>query len=274
MTVDEFRSAIRAKVQGTWNLHSAALARGRSLEFFTMLSSISGVVGQKGQANYSAANVFLDSFARYRQTLGLAACTVDLGVIEDVGYAAERAELAARLDNTVWVSGINESLLHKILALSILQQTAAPINPATSSQLITGIPVPQREDSMLLRDARFASLAFGDESQNNTPSAHYNRDSSRDVQAIMLLVKNKADRAVLRTALLEVINDQVTRSLGLDEAMEPTKALASYGLDSLGAVEIRNWIRIELGAELTTLEVTHAKSLSSLCERVAELIST
>ncbi len=55
--------------------------------------------------------------------------------------------------------------------------------------------------------------------------------------------------------------------------MEPAKALASYGLDSLGAVEIRGWMRMGLGAELMTLGVANAKSLAALCERVAELIS-
>ena len=268
MTVEEFHSATKAKVQGTWNLHNAALMSQQPLDFFTMLSSISGVVGQKGQANYSAANVFLDSFATYRQRLNLPACTVDLGVIEDVGYAAERVELASRLDNTVWMTGINEALLHKILRLSILQQMS-PINKATSSQLITGIPVPQQEDSGLLRDVRFAGLCFGDGS-NKSGRSPTGPESSRDVQTILLLAKSKVDPSVLRTALIDVIGRQFTKSLGLDEQMEATKALASYGLDSLGAVEVRNWVRLELGTELTTLEVANAKSLSSLCERITE----
>ena len=271
MTVDEFHSTISAKVQGTWNLHNTALKLQAPLDFFTMLSSISGVVGQKGQANYSAANVFLDSFAEYRHRMDQPACTVDLGVIEDVGYAAEREQLATRLDNTVWVSGINERLLHKILELSIVQQVTPAARNSTSSQLVTGIPLPQQKDSSLLRDARFAGLCFGDDSKGMTSGTHEN---SRDIQAIFLLVKNKADISVLRPPLLDVMNQQITRSLALDEAIEPTKAFASYGLDSLGAVEIRNWVRLELGIELTTLDVANATSLSSLCDRIAEDLLT
>jgi hypothetical protein len=79
-----------AKLQETWNLHSASLTQEELLDFFTMLSSISGVVGNKGQANYSAANTFLDAFATYRQqVLHLHANSVDLGMIEDVGYIVE-----------------------------------------------------------------------------------------------------------------------------------------------------------------------------------------
>lgn len=77
----------------------------------------------------------------------------------------------------------------------------------------------------------------------------------------MLLVKNRVDHSTFRDALLEVVSNQVARSQGLNETMEPTKALASYGIDSLGAVETRNWIQIKLGADLTTLEVTNVKSL-------------
>jgi hypothetical protein len=50
--------------------------------------------------------------------------------------------------------------------------------------------------------------------------------------------------------------------------MEPGKPLASYGLDSLAAVEFRNWARMELGAELTTLEIMGASSLFKLGERI------
>jgi acyl carrier protein len=46
--------------------------------------------------------------------------------------------------------------------------------------------------------------------------------------------------------------------------METAKSLASYGLDSLAVVELRNWARLEFGAELTTLDITSATSLFSL----------
>lgn len=59
------------------------------LDFIAMFSSIPGVVGKKGQSNYSAANTFPDAFAKYRQSLGFHADAVDLGLIEGVGYVAE-----------------------------------------------------------------------------------------------------------------------------------------------------------------------------------------
>ena len=262
MTVEEFHEAIRPKIHGTWNLHNTALEQNLPLDFFTMLSSISGVVGQKSQANYAAANVFLDSFSVYRRGLGLPACSVDLGVIEDVGYISEREALAKRLDTSIW-TGINEGLLHKILRFSIFQQTA-PINPDSASQMITGIPVPQKADSLLLRDARFAGLCFG----NSKTNAADNQESSKDVRTLFTLLKARVDGSTLLAATIELVNRQFMKVLGLTEPMEPAKGLSGYGIDSLAAVEFRNWVRVELGAEITTLEIINAKTLSMLCESI------
>jgi hypothetical protein len=61
MTLEEYNQVVACKIQGTWNLHAAAERLNLTLDFFTLLSSISGVIGQRGQANYAAANVFLDT---------------------------------------------------------------------------------------------------------------------------------------------------------------------------------------------------------------------
>jgi len=265
MTVDQFHETITSKVQGTWNLHSVALTQKLPLDFFTMLSSISGVVGQKGQANYAAANVFLDNFATYRRGLGLAASSVDLGVIEDVGVVAENVELQKKFDGDVWTP-INERLLHKILRFSILQQQDSPINPSSTAQLITGITVPQHDNSSLLRDARFSSLNFSNSVGTGTQSSK--NDGSKDIQAFFLQLHGGADHSVVLNSAVEVVSRQFTTSLRLSEPMEPGKSLASYGLDSLAGVEFRNWARLELGAELTTLEITNAISLFALCEKI------
>ena len=266
MTVKEFHTASKAKVQGTWNLHQAAAEQKSPLDFFTMLSSISGVIGQKGQANYASANAFLDAFAVYRQSQGLPACTVDLGVIEDVGYIAEREDLAARLDNSLWNVGINESLLHRILSYSIFQQQANSLNPKSSTQLITGIPVPQAPRAELLRDARFSTLCFG--STTGAPASSDGQDSSTAINTIFMLITSKANASAILAAVIDAVHQQFMKTLVLNEPVEPAKPLSSYGMDSLAAVEFRNWVRMGLGAELTTLEITNARSLSTLCETI------
>ena len=102
MTIDDFHTTISNKVQGTWNLHNSSIAHKSPITFFTLLSSISGVLGQRGQANYAAANVFMDAFASYRHLRGLPANSLDLGVIEDVGYVAEQGMMQQHFDDRLW----------------------------------------------------------------------------------------------------------------------------------------------------------------------------
>lgn len=271
MTVQDFHETIGSKVQGTWNLHNVALEQASPLDFFTMLSSISGVVGKQGQANYAAANVFLDSFASYRHQLSLPASSVNLGVIEDVGYVAERSMLKEAFDASIWTP-INEGLLHKILRVSLLQQQSPPINAASATQLITGIAFPQTTQSVLLRDARFGGLVVSQSIAALEPSGADER--SREIQALFkLLHAAQAEDSAILAATVNIVSRQFTTSLRLSEPMEPAKSLASYGLDSLAAVEFRNWARLELGAELTTLDVTSATSLILLCAKIIAKIS-
>jgi len=263
MTASDYHTTLSNKVTGTWNLHNASLDLKKPLSFFTLLSSISGVIGQKGQANYSAANTFLDAFASYRLGKGLVAHSVDLGVIEDVGYVAEQGGMQTHFDDKQWI-GINEYVLHKILGLSILQQTAC-INPASASQLITGIPVPQPADSELRYDARFSPLFRPDDGDANVSAAN---SAEEDVQTLLLLRKSGAQLPAILDAAVAAVGSKFEKTLRLTEPIEPGKSLSTYGLDSLSAVEFRNWIRMELGVEVTVFEITSASSLVGLCEKI------
>ncbi|KAI1163548.1 PKSKA1 [Nemania serpens] len=269
MTVQEYNEAVAPKIQGTWNLHNAASKLDLRLEFFTMLSSISGVAGTRGQANYSAANVFMDSFASYRQRQGLPACSVNLGVIEDSGFVANNDGFKEKhFDSRVYF-GINNGLLRKILYLSILQQTETkPLSKAAASQMITGIIVPQPADSILARDARFSALfTHADGALSGGKEGSGSRNS--EVQALLLLLRSKsADHAARLAATINVVSNCFMRMLRLSEPMDPERPLAVYGIDSLSAVEIRNWVRSELGALVTTLDIMNAPSLRAFCEKI------
>lgn len=269
MTLTEYHEAFACKVQGTWNLHNAADALGLQLDFFTLLSSISGVVGNRGQANYAAANVFLDAFAEYRRARGQAACSVDLGVIEDAGVIAENAKLHEQFDPRVF-KGINDGLLRKILGLSFLQQQQQRqdnVADGAHAQMITGLIASQPADSLLAGDARFSALF------NSTQEGGSNKISGgggdADVQALLVLLQSKsADPTARLKATVEVINGCFVRMLRLAEPMDPARPLSVYGIDSLAAVEVRNWVRAQLGAFVTTLDIMNAASLTAFCDKI------
>lgn len=74
------------KVEGAWNLHQQT--EDMDLDLFVMFSSISGVMGMAGHANYAAANTFLDALAHLRHAKGLPATAVAFGTWEGDGMAA------------------------------------------------------------------------------------------------------------------------------------------------------------------------------------------
>ena len=70
-----YESVLAPKVTGAWNLHKATL--GDDLAFFVLASSRTALVGAPGQSDYTAANAYLNAFARYRRSLGLPGLSIN-----------------------------------------------------------------------------------------------------------------------------------------------------------------------------------------------------
>lgn len=295
MTLADYQSAVAAKTSGTWNIHRASLEDAsslpsrNSLDFFTLLSSVSGVVGNKGQANYAAANAFLDAFAVYRRSLGLPAHALDLGAVDDVGHIAEQEALtiaskghgsgvADRFRHDPQWTALNERALRITLTVSILQQQSRPFSG--NSQLITGIAHPLNGGD-LEDDPRFGYLS-GIDDKDGARSGRDNMVSGIEdaagaaVEAFAILRASGVTITgvpALEKAAVAALAAQTAHVLRLETEIEVGKPLASYGLDSLSAVELRGWIRARLGAEISILDVTGARSLVELGEKVVAKIS-
>ena len=84
------------KAQGAFNLHE--LTRDRDLDFFVLLSSVTTSIGNPGQSNYVAGNLYLESLALRRLALGLPALAVGFGPIGDAGYLARNERLRDTLE--------------------------------------------------------------------------------------------------------------------------------------------------------------------------------
>ena len=95
VTNETWHTGIKPKWQGTWNLHKAL--EGHNLDFFLLISSLSGSLGSATESNYCAANHFLDAFAQWRSGQGKPTSSVALGMISDVGYLHENPEVWAWL---------------------------------------------------------------------------------------------------------------------------------------------------------------------------------
>lgn len=85
MSLESLQRTMRPKVDGSRNIDEV-FGRGKDLDFFLMLSSLSAVVGMPSQANYAAANMFMAGLARHRRMRGLPASVIDLGMMLGIGY--------------------------------------------------------------------------------------------------------------------------------------------------------------------------------------------
>lgn len=133
MDLPTWNTAIRPKVEGTWNLHNLV---PKDLDFFVLFSSTCGLLGYYGQGNYASANTFLHSFAQYRQNLGLPASVIDIGAVDNVGYVSRTP---AAKENMIASSGrlMTEQNFLDCLQLTITR-SATKFTPVTSTRSLTG----------------------------------------------------------------------------------------------------------------------------------------
>ena len=137
--------------------------------------------------------------------------------------------------------------------------------------MITGIGFSlSKGDSDLTREPRFSYL-FNDRESSKVDGMNDGVNSDQSDQAIKqfrMMQKFETDAAFLCNACVKVVSKQFVKILRPETKPKPGRPLMAYELDSLSAVELRNWIRVKLGVELTTLDITNAGSLITLCEKV------
>lgn len=264
MTYDQWREATRPKIQGTWNLHTLL---PKDMDFFVMLSSISGVVGNRSQANYAAGNTYQDTLAHYRRNQGLVGTSVDLGLMVGIGLIAERGG-NTNLQKSEAV-GINEIEFHSLMKAVIAGKFCGRDIPA---QVICGLPsggILQQaglEPPFYYENPRFLLLKNKD-MQLTTDTNKANEENSVSSQ---LAKASSLDEAALIVSV--ALCEKVAKGLQTTvENIDPSKPLHTYGIDSLMAVDIRSWVLGNIKAEISLFDVLSGVSILALAGRVARV---
>ena len=279
MSMDQWQAAIDPKIKGTWNLHNATASAGINLDFLILFSSLSGVIGQPGQANYAGANTFLDAFVQYRTNLGLAASVVDIGAVADIGYIFENPGLMQKMATTGF-KALNEQEVLDAMNLAMTSRTIST-NSVDASKLRYVAP-----NSFVLGLASAASTgnaASRPTWKNDRRMALYHSSSGNEGEAATssdslktFTASAKADGSVLRAPDagkvlgLEIGKKLCNLLLRSEEELNASTTLADLGMDSLVGIELRAWWKGAFGFDTSVLEMLGKGTLEALGRHAAD----
>ena len=263
LTFEDYNAAVGPKVFGTWNLHQQSLSL--DLDFFIMLSSVTGIFGNHSQCNYAAGNTFEDAVARHRTAQGLPSLSLDLGPIRSVGYVSETAGVAERLKRA-GTTMLEEEEMLRLIEYGIVMPKSACVD---SCQIITGISRGSGKnwDSATFREnAVFSTLrmAYGSSAEGREPTASAKFDFKTQLQEASSLA-TAID--LIGAAIIKKLADMFAIE---EDTIEVSAPLSQFGVDSLVAVELRNWLSSTMQAETSIFDVTQSSSIAGLAAKVAK----
>lgn len=267
MTYSDWKSALDPKVSGSWNLHTL-LPDG--MDFFILLSSISGLIGSIGQSNYAAGNTYQDALAAFRISQGQKAVSLNLGVMKDEGYLVDHAELAQQLIKVKKMAAIPQDYL-----FSILEHYCNPDLRIEDmkSQVLMGLALPadlrsRGEDLASWMDWPLFSHTHQIMSSNTEPSDTRTPSTNHIDLSSLTGAKSVTEASTIITS---AIQDKLARVLSRPrEDIDTAKPMHTHGVDSLVAVELRNWFMKALRTDVPIFEILGGSAIEALGGSVAE----
>lgn len=262
MTYAEWRVGTDCKTVGSWNLHTLL---PRDLDFFVMLSSASGIVGLRGQANYAAGNTYMDALARHRIARGERAVALDLGALTDDGLLAEHTDFLNRVLAYGALQPISRAQFSA--TLDYYCDPKLPTLTATQSQSIIGLGTgagPGLDSIALSRQAIFKHLQGNSDNRAFSQRSDQAKTNFKELFSAAVSVADAT--AIVSRALTEKLSKTLSAMHG---DVDMHKPLAAYGVDSLLAVELRTWMAKEFLADIAVFEISGGSTLSSVSLLVA-----
>ncbi|KAE8354983.1 putative polyketide synthase [Aspergillus coremiiformis] len=274
MDIQSWHAAVQPKVQGTWNLHHVL---PHDMDFFVLFSSVRGTFGYYGQSNYASANTFLGSFVQYRQGLGLAASVLDIGLVDEIGYVSDTPAIRKIFTQVTREIFMTEQNMLDSLQLTIAR-SATKYKPQGTKDTLSGyqnlshivqplesrIPIMDPQNSTVWkRDPRMSIYR----NIQNDPTANSGEGGDKLKQLLSGVASDpsKLDQTSTAVVIAQELGYSVSNFLRLgDEEIDLSTTLSAAGMDSLVAMEVRNWWKQNLGTDVSVLELMNGGTLGQL----------
>lgn len=254
MDQEIFSNVLRPKVMGAWNLHRQFA--DKPLDFFIMFSSIAAVVVSAGQANYSAANSFLDALAHHRKALGMPGLSINWGPWGEVGMATQ-LDLIEYFEKRGFYPMTNEQGLEALG--SLLGQKPAQVTVVAANWPV----VAEMNFPMGIAPIMLDELVTKKEGEREEKS-----DSGQKVGILQELAKSSEEESrytLLENYLLEVASTVLRMN---KSNLLPEQPLNAWGLDSMIAIEMKNRIEMGLGVSVAVVELLKGSSVAQLTKMI------
>ncbi|KAK1979454.1 putative polyketide synthase [Colletotrichum cereale] len=275
MTHDAFEASVGPKARGAVALHNALQdVPGLDLDFFVLTSSVSALLGNTGQSNYSAANGVLESLARFRTARGQPATSLALPMVLGVGVVAETDGLEASLVRK-GLYGIDEAEMLRGFEVAMTRSgnvfmgmepscLGASIAAATEGSL----------DLYWYRDARFCHVRAAIEAGGKQRSSDGPGGGDNFAESVKSVLKSEGyDAAVQAVARHIAKRVSIILMIAVEDMELEGPSIASYGLDSMIGAEMRTWLFKEFGLNYPFQQLlAPTLSFTKLANVVAETI--
>ncbi|TID04438.1 Highly reducing polyketide synthase cla2 [Colletotrichum higginsianum] len=287
--MDQWQAATKPKIQGSWNLHNLTVQLsnhkaenrkegGQGLDFFILMSSVSGVIGNSAQANYCAGNTFEDALAHYRRANGFPATSLNIGLVSDSSHFGRGTmssygnvdEYLAMFGHLAPVTVTTEEMFASVKMVLTMSRSRSNSGQSTScdipTQLIVGISdrIPRHED-LLNRwpmDRKFDHRTASDVADSPGQGAGKQSIGKFGIQEMMASAKDIGDA---RRYVEELLRKKVAQATGIEvDSVDAERSLVTFGIDSLKATEIRNWVTKTLKSELSVFDILSPAPISAL----------
>ncbi|HTC64496.1 MAG TPA: SDR family NAD(P)-dependent oxidoreductase [Candidatus Saccharimonadales bacterium] len=256
---ESFSRVLAPKVLGAWNLHT--LTTDLPLDFFVLFSSVASVLGSPGQANYAAANAFLDGLAEDRRSRGLPCLSINWGPWAEVGMAARAAT----------AHGPASRLMHPLAptqALAVLDCLFEKNDSAQAMAMSVDWALLERSFNGQQPPSLIADLIREKGCSASSKASHGSGPtfSTEELWAAPATQRHGLILAHVQKSLAQVM------ALESPE-LDPEESLSNLGLDSLMALELQHSLEESFGAKLPIELLMGIPSLNEFANRLLEILA-